>query len=45
MRVSLHLYNALTYINYWTEHSSNDSSAEVQGAALTYYVQVYWAAP
>ena len=22
----------LTYINYWTEHSSNDSSAEVQGA-------------
>ena len=28
----------LTYINYWTEHSSNDPSAEVQGAAVTYYV-------
>ena len=35
---------ALTYINYWTEHSSNDSSAEVQGAAVTYYVPS-WAAP
>ena len=35
---------ALTYINYWTEHSSNDSSAEVHGAAVTYYVPS-WAAP
>ena len=34
----------LTYINYWTEHSSNDSSADVQGAAVTYYVPS-WAAP
>ena len=27
-------------MNYWTEHSSNDSSAEVQGAAVTYYVPI-----
>ena len=37
-------HSSLTYINYWTEHSSNDSSAEVQGAAVTYYVPS-WAAP
>ena len=42
--VAVTLVGALTYINYWTEHSSNDSSAEVQGAALTYYVPS-WAAP
>ncbi len=41
---SLHYIPALTYINYWTEHSSNDSSAEVQGAAVTYYVPS-WAVP
>ena len=29
---------ALTYINYWTENSSNDSSAEVHGAAVMYYI-------
>ena len=34
----LDYYNPLTYINNWTPHSSNDSSAEVQGAAVTYYV-------
>ena len=34
----------LTYINYWTKHSSNDPSAEVQGAAVTYYIPS-WVAP
>ena len=38
------MLKALTYTNYWTEHSSNDSSAEAQGAAVTYYVPS-WAAP
>ena len=28
----------LTYINDWTEHSSNDSNAGVQGAAVMYYI-------
>ena len=28
----------LTYIIYWTKHSRNDPSAEVQGAAVTCYI-------
>ena len=39
-----HRDRPLTYINDWTELSSNDSSAEVQGAAVAYYVPS-WAAP
>ena len=27
---------------FWTEHSSKDSSAEVQGAAVTYYIPTGW---
>ena len=34
----------LTYINDWTKLSSNDPSAEVQGAAVTCYTPS-WAPP
>ena len=34
----IELVEALTYIIYWTKHSRNDPSAEVQGAAVTCYI-------